>query len=175
MAIFQMTGLSGAGKSTIASKVAEKLVQIGYKVEVLDGDETRKTICKGLGFSKEDRIENISRLGFVANLLSRNGVVVIVAAINPYHEARTELKEKYNAKLIYVSCQLEKLIERDTKGLYKRALLKNDDPNKVYNLTGVSDSFDVPDSPDLAIETTTEQVEESVGKLLEFILNNTTK
>lgn len=165
-----MTGLSGAGKSTIASKVAEKLVQIGHKVEVLDGDETRKTICKGLGFSKDDRIENISRLGFVANLLSRNGIIVIIAAINPYQEARTELKTKYDAKLVYVSCDLDKLIERDTKGLYKKALLPQNHQDKVGNLTGVNDIFETPISPDLILNTGEELVEESVNSFLQFVL-----
>ncbi|MEY4540119.1 MAG: adenylyl-sulfate kinase [Bacteroidota bacterium] len=121
MPLFQMTGLSGAGKSSIANLLKDRLLAMSLKVEIIDGDEFRKTLCSDLGFSKEDRIENIKRLGFVANLLSRNEIITVIAAINPYDVARNELKERYDAHLIYVKCDVETLRKRDTKGLYERA------------------------------------------------------
>ncbi len=118
------------------------------------------------------RIENIKRLGFVANLLSRNGVITIIAAINPYNIARNELKTLYKANLIYVKCDMETLRKRDTKGLYERAFLPENHPDKIHNLTGVNDTFDIPEKPDFVIDTSEENLENSLEKVLDFILKN---
>ncbi len=172
MPLFQMTGLSGAGKSSIANLLKDKLLAMDLKVEIIDGDEFRKTLCADLGFSMEDRIEHIKRLGFVANILSRNEIITIIAAINPYNIARNELKERYNAKLIYVRCDVETLRKRDTKGLYQRAFLPETHPDKIHNLTGVNDTFEIPKNPDLVIDTSEETLEDSLEKILDFILKN---
>ncbi|MES2521031.1 MAG: adenylyl-sulfate kinase [Bacteroidota bacterium] len=172
MLLFQMTGLSGAGKSTIANLVKENLLNLNLKVEIIDGDEFRKTLCADLGFSQEDRIENIKRLGFVANLLARNEIITIIAAINPYNLARNKLQELYNAKLIYIKCDVETLRQRDTKGLYKRAFLPENHPEKIHNLTGVNDIFEIPQNADLVIDTTKESLEVSLQRVLDFIMEN---
>jgi adenylylsulfate kinase len=156
------TGLSGAGKTTVSSRVADELKLRGHKVEVLDGDVIRTNLSKGLGFSREDRDTNIRRIGFVCHLLTRNGVVAIAAAISPYAEIRRE-----NRKLIgdfvevFVSCPLEKLVERDTKGLYKKALA-----GEIDNFTGVNDPYEEPENAEIILETEKETVEESVAKVL---------
>src|ERR1700674_946589 len=117
------TGMSGAGKSTISNLLESKLRALGAKVEVLDGDVVRTHLSKGLGFSKEDRDENIRRIGFVCELLSRNGVIAIVAAISPYRALRDEVRARIpNFVEVYMECPVEVLIERDVKGLYKKAL-----------------------------------------------------
>src|SRR2546425_6739179 len=117
------TGMSGAGKSTISHLLEQRLCGFGAKVEVLDGDVVRTHLSKGLGFSKEDRDENIRRIGFVANLLERNGVIAITAAISPYREIRDEVRRTHNHFVeVFVHCPLETLVERDVKGLYKKAL-----------------------------------------------------
>lgn len=169
----QMTGMSGAGKSTLASNVADRLRGKGYKVEVIDGDEYREGLCSDLGFSMEDRNTNIRRLGFVGNVLARNNVISIIAAINPYDGIREELSKRYGGtKTVYVKCNLKTLKDRDTKGLYRRALLPDGDPDKVYNFTGISDPFEAPESPDLLIETDLELLNESAQKLEEFIIKS---
>ena len=172
MPLFQMTGLSGAGKSSIANLLKDRLLSMNLKIEIIDGDEFRKTLCADLGFSKDDRIENIKRLGFVANLLSRNEVITIIAAINPYDVARNDLKTLYNAHLIYVKCDVETLRKRDTKGLYERAFLPENHPDKIHNLTGVNDTFEIPENPDFLIDTSEENLEDSLEKVLNFILQN---
>ena len=117
-----LTGLSGAGKSTLSHALTEILRNQAYKVEVLDGDEIRQNLSKGLGFSKEDRNINIRRIGYVANLLSRNGVIAITAAISPYREIRDEIRrQSKNFVEVYVKCSLQTLIQRDVKGLYRKA------------------------------------------------------
>jgi adenylylsulfate kinase len=174
MIFIQLTGLSGAGKTTLSFKVKYELEKRGYKTEVIDGDDYRQTLCKDLGFSKTDRIENIRRLGFVGKILSRNGVIVILSAINPYEEIRLELKENspQEIKTVWIDCDLETLQKRDTKGLYKRALLSDDHPDKLHNLTGVSDPFETPQNADLIIKTADETADESTASLLNFILEN---
>jgi adenylylsulfate kinase len=172
MPLFQMTGLSGAGKSSIANLLKDRLLLMNFKVEIIDGDEFRKTLCADLGFSKEDRIENIKRLGFVANLLSRNEIITIIAAINPYNVARNDLKALYDAKLIYIKCDVQTLRQRDTKGLYERAFLPENHPDKIHNLTGVNDTFEIPENPDFVIDTSEETLENSLEKVLDFILQN---
>src|SRR5947199_5530011 len=141
------TGLSGAGKSTLAILVAEQLRQRGHRVEVLDGDEVRTNLSKGLSFSKEDRDTNIRRIGYVSRLLARNGVGVITAAISPYREVRDEVRravEEDGVQFIevFVKCPIEVLKERDVKGLYKKALA-----GEIKEFTGVSDPYEAPLAP----------------------------
>ena len=156
------TGMSGAGKSTLASLVAEELRARGHRVEVLDGDEIRTHLSKGLGFSKEDRDTNIRRIGYVAKLLSRNGVVAISAAISPYRDVRDELRREHERFFeVYVNCTIEKLSARDVKGLYKKALA-----GEIKNFTGVSDPYEAPHSPELVLNSGIETVEESYKKLI---------
>src|SRR5439155_23541254 len=119
--------LSGAGKTTLARSVKTSLEKEGLPVEIIDGDNYRKTICKDLGFSREDRMENIRRLGSLADSFVQQQRIAIIAAINPYEEVRRELEQKYGARTVWIYCPLKVLIERDTKGLYKRAFLPDDD------------------------------------------------
>ena len=173
--IVQLCGLSGAGKTTISVNVKKKLLNLGAAVEIIDGDQYRKILCKDLGFSKTDRLENIRRLGFVAATLASHGVISIISAINPYTEARAELKAIYpDVKTVYIECPVNTLIARDTKGLYKRASLPEGHSEKVYNLTGINDSFEIPSNPDLLINTGVYDVEESANKLYNFIIRNNT-
>jgi adenylylsulfate kinase len=170
MLFIQLTGLSGSGKSTIAEGVKKLFLAKGIKIEIIDADIFRPILCKDLGFSKADRQENIRRLGFVANLLAKNGVITILAAINPYEEIRQELKAYgTHVKTVWINCELETLFERDTKQLYKRALLADDHKDKVKNLTGVNDPYEPPLHPDLIIYTDKETKEESVNRLFDFI------
>ena len=172
MILIQLTGLSGAGKTTVSKKTADSLRHLGYRVEIIDGDEYRQTVCKDLGFSKNDRMENIRRLGFIGATLAKHGVIAILSAINPYEEVRRELKAKYpSVKTVWIDCDLPTLIARDTKGLYQRALLPDDDPQKLNNLTGVNDQFDEPLQPDLTIHANEETEDESAAKLLNFVLS----
>lgn len=165
----QMTGMSGAGKTTISRAAAKKLKASGYKVELIDGDEYRQGVCKDLGFSKKDRLENISRLGFIGKVLARNNVISVMAAINPYESARKNLTEE-GALTVYVKCDLESLKRRDPKGLYRRALLEEGHPDRIDNFTGISDPYEAPADADLVIETNKETIEESVERLCDFIL-----
>jgi adenylylsulfate kinase len=156
------TGLSGAGKSTLAGMAAEELRRRGYLVEVLDGDEVRTNLSKGLGFSKEDRDTNIRRIGYVCKLLARNGVIAIAAAISPYREIRDEVRSQHERFFeAYVECLLETLVERDVKGLYKKALA-----GELKGFTGVSDPYEEPLHPELVVETHRESREYSVAKLM---------
>ena len=159
----QMTGLSGAGKTTLARAVSEKLKDEGVTVEVIDGDTYREGLCSDLGFSKEDRNTNVRRLGFVGGVLARNGVVAIMSAINPYEEVRQEI----GGKLVYIKSSLDAVIARDVKGLYAKAL-----SGEIPNFTGVSDPFEEPKNPALVIETDKEDLSSSVDKLYEFILDS---
>lgn len=165
--IIQMTGLSGAGKTTIALATKERMDFLGIPLEVIDGDVYRKTLCKDLGFSREDRCENIRRLGALAHAL---GAPVIISAINPFASARLALREAYGAKTVWVDCPLPVLVTRDTKGLYRRALLPDGHPDKLYNLTGVGDAYEPPVEADLVLRTDCQTPEESVERLVGFIL-----
>jgi adenylyl-sulfate kinase len=157
------TGLSGAGKSTLANALAEILRVHGRKVEVLDGDEVRKNLSKGLGYSKEDRDTNIRRIGYVADLLSRNGVVAITAAISPYRMIREEIRQKSGDFVeVYVKCPLEVLIKRDVKGLYRKALA-----GEIKEFTGISDPYEEPLNPEVIVETHRETPTECAGKIVQ--------
>jgi adenylylsulfate kinase len=169
--IIQFTGLSGAGKTSIAEKLKELLESEGLPAEVIDGDRYRQTICKGLGFSREDRCENIRRLGVVAESFSRQQCIAIISAINPYEEVRKELKEMYGAKTVWIYCDINILQERDTKGLYRRAMLPDDHPDKITNLTGVNDTYETPLELDLVINTGEETLEASASKVLDFVMS----
>lgn len=171
MILVQLTGLSGAGKTTLSYNVKRELQKRGWKTEIIDGDEYRETLCRDLGFSRADRIENIKRLGFVGTLLVKHGIIVLLAAVNPYEESRRRLKEKSDSvKIVWIDCDLETLRQRDTKGLYRRAFLPENHPDKLDNLTGVGDPFEIPRDADLTIKTDLETVAESSRKLLDFIL-----
>lgn len=156
-----LTGMSGAGKSTISDQLVARFREAGAKVELLDGDIVRTNLSQGLGFSREDRDTNIRRIGFVANLLSRNGVIVIVAAISPYRETREEVKAKIDNFLeVFVDCPVEVLAQRDVKGLYKRALA-----GEVGNFTGISDPYEPPLHPDITVRSDRDTIEEGVGRV----------
>ena len=156
------TGLSGAGKTTVANRLEQVLRDRGLKVEVLDGDVVRTHLSKGLGFSKEDRDTNIRRIGFVCNLLTRNGVVAIGAAISPYREVRDEVRAEIGRFVeVFVKCPLEVLQERDVKGLYAKALR-----GEIANFTGVSDPYEEPLNPEVVLESDKETEEESLAKVV---------
>ena len=169
--ILQLTGLPGAGKTTLSQIVKEKLQQLGKTVEVLDGDVLRKTVNRDLGFSKMDRQENIRRLGAMAHSLLSQNQVVIIAAINPFEETRKELESKFGAKTIWINCALETLIKRDPKGLYRRAMLPANHPDKIFNLTGIDDAYEEPLTADLVIDTEKNSIESASSLLLQFILD----
>lgn len=157
----------------MARAVATELTAIGIKIEIIDGDEYRLEICKDLGYSRNDRCENIRRLGFIASRFSAQGIVTIISAINPYDDVRRELVEKYDhVNIVHIDCPVSSLIERDTKGLYKRALLPQGHPDKILNLTGINDRFDVPYDADLYINTSQNTIQQSSSLLLYYILNN---
>jgi adenylylsulfate kinase len=168
--IIQMCGLSGSGKSTLARSVETILKRRHIKVEILDGDEYRQTLCKGLGFSRHDRSENIRRMAFVARQLSKHGIVAIICAINPYEEVRQEVAASYpNVKTIHIDCSVEILKARDTKGLYQKAFLPEGHPEKIMNLTGINDPFDTPEQPDLHVNTDSDTIITCRDKLVHFI------
>ncbi len=156
------TGLPCSGKSTLAKRVEEILLERGMNVEVLDGDEVRKNLTKGLGYSKEDRDTNIRRIGWVCKLLSRNGAVAIAAAISPYAEIRNEVRASVDRFVeVYVKAQMESLIERDVKGMYKKAIA-----GEIKNFTGVDDPYEPPEKPEVIVDTDKETVEESTDKII---------
>ena len=160
------TGLSGAGKSTITGHLVEELKGRGSKVEVLDGDIVRENLSKGLGFSKEDRDTNIRRIAFVADLLSRNGVPVITAAISPYEEIRAEARELMDGRFIeaYVKVSLDEAERRDVKGLYKKARA-----GEIKEFTGVSDPYEAPENPELVIDTESQTPEQSAQQIIGYL------
>ena len=155
------TGMSGAGKSTISERIYARLKESGAKVELLDGDVVRTHLSKGLGFSKEDRDTNIRRIGFVCELLTRNGVIAIVAAISPYREVRDEVRSRIgNFVEVHVHCPIEVLAERDVKGLYKKALA-----GEIPGFTGVSDPYEPPANPEISVDSSKEELNDSVEKV----------
>jgi adenylyl-sulfate kinase len=160
-----LTGLSGAGKSTLAHALAARLHAAGEKVEVLDGDSIRQHLSQGLGFSREDRDINIRRIAFVAKLLARNGVIVIVAAISPYRAVRDEARAEIGRFLeVHVQCSIDELVRRDTKGLYARALA-----GSLPNFTGISDPYEEPLAPEVTVRTDRESLDESVSRVMAVI------
>src|SRR6266516_1294169 len=152
------TGLSGSGKTTITNLLVKELRDRGSKLEVLDGDIVRENLSKGLGFSKEDRDTNIRRIAFVADLLSRNGVPVITAAISPYAEIRNEARQLMGDRFIevYVKASVDTCAERDVKGLYAKAFA-----GEIKEFTGVSDPYEAPDHAEVVVETENRSPEES--------------
>jgi adenylyl-sulfate kinase len=162
-----LTGLSGAGKSTLTGHLARLFQERGYKVELLDGDEVRTHLSKGLTFSKEDRDINVKRIGYVARLLARNGVIALTAAISPYKDVRGEVRAEHAVDEVpfievYAEASLEALSERDVKGLYKKALA-----GEIAHFTGVSDPYEAPEHPEIAVRTDCDTVEESLKQILE--------
>jgi adenylylsulfate kinase len=156
-----LTGLSGAGKTTITQALEQKLLAEGYDIEVLDGDVVRTNLTKGLGFSKADRDENIRRIGFVANLLTRHGVIVLVSAISPYREIREEVKQKIgNFVEVFVNAPLNVCEERDVKGLYQQAR-----KGEIKVFTGIDDPYEAPLNPEVECRTDLEELEESMAKV----------
>lgn len=166
--ILQFTGLSGAGKSSLARQLCQT-ISPDLEVIVIDGDAYRQTLCRDLGFSREDRMENIRRLGAEAARLDAQKKIVIIAAINPFESIRKELEEKYKTQTVWIRCAVSTLIQRDTKGLYRRALLPEDHPDKLHNLTGINDPYEEPATAQLIIDTDIQSLEESVQVLLDFI------
>ena len=159
------TGLSGAGKSTIASIVVEELRARGRKVELLDGDEIREHLSKGLGFSKEDRDTNVLRIGWVASVLARNGVVSVTAAISPYRSVRDEVRASIeNFVEIHVATSLEDCEGRDVKGLYAKARA-----GEIPEFTGVSDPYEAPLAPEITIETAGHSPEQSAAHVITWL------
>lgn len=160
------TGLSGAGKTTISGHLETQLRERGSKLEILDGDIVRENLSKGLGFSKEDRDINIRRIAFVADLLSRNEVPVITAAISPYKEIRDEARALMGDRFIevYVKASVDTCAERDVKGLYAKAF-----SGEIKEFTGVSDPYEAPENPEVVCDTENESAEESAQKLLAFL------
>jgi adenylyl-sulfate kinase len=160
------TGLSGSGKSTVAEAVEAELRERGQKVEVLDGDVVRTNLSKGLGFSKADRDTNIRRIAFVADLLSRNGVVAITAAISPYREIRDEARELMGDRFVevFVKASVEECARRDVKGLYEKAF-----SGEIKEFTGVSDPYEEPLDPEVVLETELESPEESARRVLDLV------
>ena len=164
--ILWFTGLSGSGKSTLAQYLTPILKERGCNVEVLDGDEVRENLSKGLGFSKEDRDTNIRRIGYVAGLLSRNGTCAITAAISPYAAVRDEVRASTEATFVevYVEAPLEVVEERDTKGLYKKARA-----GEIKNFTGISDPYEAPENAEVTVHTGDESIEESADRIMEYL------
>jgi adenylylsulfate kinase len=168
--IVWLTGLSGAGKSTLASAIRDVIAET-HPVEILDGDEIRRYLSKDLGYSREDRETNIRRIGFVARMLGRHGVVAIAAAISPYVATREEVRALAAADGIefvevFVNASLDSLVARDVKGLYRRAL-----HGEVRNFTGISDPYEPPVNPDVMVCTDRESIEESAGKILRALVD----
>jgi adenylylsulfate kinase len=156
------TGLPCSGKSAVADKVAENLKSRGLRVERLDGDIVRQSLTRDLGFSKEDRNENIRRVTFVAKLLTRNGVAVLTSFISPYRDIRAQArKEIGNFIEVYVKCSIEVCMQRDIKGMYEKAL-----SGEIKEFTGVSDPYEEPLNPEIFLETDKETLEESTNKVL---------
>jgi adenylyl-sulfate kinase len=155
------TGLSGAGKTTAARLLERRLQALGARVEVLDGDMVRARLSKGLGFSKEDRDENVRRIGYVCEVLSNHGVIAIVAAISPYRATRDEVRARIpNFVEVYVECPMDVLIQRDVKGLYKQAL-----SGEIPHFTGISDPYEPPLEPEATIHSGRETPEESLDRI----------
>jgi len=160
-----LTGLPSAGKTTIAKHLEKRLTAAGTAVELLDGDEIRERLSKGLGFSRQDRDDNIRRISYVARLLTKHGAVVLVSAISPFRSTRDEARAEIGRFVeVHVDCQLEECIRRDVKGLYKKAL-----SGQIPQFTGISDPYEAPLAPEIVVRTHQETLEESAAKILETL------
>jgi adenylylsulfate kinase len=174
--ILLICGLSGAGKTTLAGHIKSRLNDEEIAVELIDADIYRRRFFTDLGFSRADRFENIRRLGLIANKFSSHHIVTIISAIAPYEEMRRELVAAYdNVKIVHVDCTMDILIKRDTKGLYKKALLPDGHPDKLQNLTGVNDPFEAPQSPDLYVNTSKSGISTNADEIYEFIVQHIQK
>lgn len=163
------TGMSGAGKSTLTELLEAEFRRRGYKVELLDGDVVRTNLSTGLTFSKEDRDINIRRIGFVCDLLSRNGVIAISAAISPYASTRQDVRELVESNgaafvEVYAKCSLDELVRRDVKGLYKKALA-----GEIENFTGVSDPYEEPENPEITVDSATQSIDDSFQQIIAYL------
>src|SRR3979490_1538873 len=157
------TGMSGAGKSTLTEALSPRLKAMGKRVEVLDGDEVRTNLSKGLGFSKEDRDTNIRRIGYAARLVARSGGVALTPSISPYQEVRDEVRGQTPGFFeVYVRCSIEELTRRDVKGLYAKALR-----GEIQNFTGVNDPYEAPPAPEITVDSEKETGEVSLGPVLD--------
>jgi adenylyl-sulfate kinase len=166
--VLWLTGLSGAGKSTVAAKLGPALAERGHRVELLDGDEVRTNLCQGLGFSREDRDTNIARIGYVAAKLSKHGVAVLVAAISPYRQARDQVRAQVEVFVeVHVAAPVSTCAERDPKGLYAKALA-----GQLPHFTGISDPYEPPTNPELTLHTETQSVDDSVHQVLTWLETN---
>ena len=166
--VLWLTGLSGAGKSTIAAKLGPALAERGHRVELLDGDEVRTNLCQGLGFSRQDRDTNIARIGYVAGKLAKHGVAVLVAAISPYRQARDQVRAQVDTFIeVHVAAPVATCAQRDPKGLYAKALA-----GEIKNFTGVSDPYEAPLRPEIVLHTEAESVDESVHQVLAWLEAN---
>jgi len=163
-----LTGLPGSGKTTLATRVAERLRREGYRVEVIDGDWARKTISLGAGYTREERRIHLHRIAWVARLLARNGVVVLCSFVSPYNEVREMIRkivsEEAPFRLVYVKCPVEECIRRDPKGLYKKAL-----KGEIKHFTGISDPFEEPVNPDLVLDTFRDPIDVNAEKLYRLV------
>jgi adenylyl-sulfate kinase len=166
--VLWLTGLSGAGKSTVAAKLGPALAERGHRVELLDGDEVRQHLCQGLGFSRADRDTNIARIGYVAGKLAKHGVAVLVAAISPYRAARDQVRAQVDTFVeCHVAAPVATCAQRDPKGLYAKAL-----SGEIKNFTGVSDPYEPPPAPELVLHTETQSVDQSVEQVLAWLETN---
>ena len=160
--VLWFTGMSGAGKSTVSRLVEERLRALGARVEVLDGDEVRQHLSKGLGFSKEDRDENVRRIAGLAGELNRQNIIAIVAAISPYRIARLMARQQCaRFAEVFVDCSMETLMRRDTKGLYRRAMA-----GELANFSGISDPYEAPEDPQIHVRSDAQSEEESLAHVL---------
>jgi adenylylsulfate kinase len=170
--VLWFTGLSGSGKTTTAKQVATMLLAQGHYVEMLDGDQLRETICKGLGFSKAERFENIKRIAYIAKLLSRNGIIVLVSAITPYQEMRDYIRSEVPGFVeIFVECPLEMCEQRDVKGLYAKVRR-----GELTHFTGISDPYEEPTHPEIILHTAASTLELNCNTVLAWLnsqLNST--
>lgn len=161
-----LTGLSGAGKTTICRRVEEKLAAAGLPVERLDGDVVRQQLCADLGFSREDRFRNIERVAYVAKLLTRNRVIVLASFISPYRSMRDYARKEIGPFIeVYAKCSLEECIRRDVKGLYRKAI-----NGEIAYFTGISDPYEEPEQPELVVDTEQETEEASAAKVVEYLI-----